>query len=232
MQSGMEVADVFRNGADRFLSRYGHCHSREQHKVIRAITRCRTAELGGQTQFCHDCGHQRIQYHSCRNRQCPKCQAMARYLARYTHRVAISDRRILELRDGRVRFQYRDYADGQKSKSMMISTCEFIRRFLMHTLPSRFVRIRYSGFLANRFRKQRLDECRSLLGVLPAVPASVDDPQTSIADDDQLEAASKCPKCGSRHILTTELPSPHVLRPPHFLAARRKIPTSGRSPPS
>jgi hypothetical protein len=78
MQSGLEVADVFRNGADRFQSRYGHSHSREQHKVMRAITRCRTAELGGQTQYCHDCGHQRIQYHSCRNRHCPKCQAMAR----------------------------------------------------------------------------------------------------------------------------------------------------------
>ena len=56
MQSDLEVADVFRDGANRFLSQYGRRHSREQHQVFRAITRCRTAELGGQMQFCHDCG--------------------------------------------------------------------------------------------------------------------------------------------------------------------------------
>jgi hypothetical protein len=78
MQSDLEVADVFLDGVNSFLSQYGRRHSPEQHKVLRAITRCRTAELGGQVQFCHDCGHQRIQYHSCRNRHCPKCQAMAR----------------------------------------------------------------------------------------------------------------------------------------------------------
>lgn len=78
MQSNLEVADVFLDGAYRFQSQSGHRHSLEQQKMFRAITRCRTAELGGQVQFCHDCGHQRIQYHSCRNRHCPKCQAMAR----------------------------------------------------------------------------------------------------------------------------------------------------------
>ena len=78
IRPGLEVADVFRDGASRFLSQYGHSHSREQHQTLRAIMRCRTAELGGQVQFCNDCGHQRIQYHSCRNRHCPKCQGMAR----------------------------------------------------------------------------------------------------------------------------------------------------------
>lgn len=85
-------------------------------------------------------------------------QQVLRYLARYTHRVAISNRRLLDLKDGQVRFQYKDYADEQRSKTMALSSSEFIRRFLMHTLPSRFVRIHSFGILANRFRKQRLDQ--------------------------------------------------------------------------
>jgi hypothetical protein len=413
MPFDLEVADVFLDGRDHFLSQYGRRHSAEQHRVFRAITRCRTAELGGQVQFCHDCGHQRIQYHSCRNRHCPKCQAMARaawvdqretellpvpyfhvvftlpqqlaplalqnkrvlygilfraaaqtlqelahdpkhlganvgilmvlhtwgqnlmhhphvhsvvtgggisrdgsrwvscrqtragkpffidvkilsrvfrgkfigllkqafvkgelefygqltefaeaptfeqllnsavkndwivhakrpfggpqqvlrYLARYTHRVAISNQRLLDLKDGQVRFQYKDYADEQRSKTMTLSSGEFIRRFLMHTLPSRFVRIRYFGILANRFRKQRLDECRSLLGVVPAVMVAVDDTNGPMAGSDPQAATSMCPKCGCGRILILELSSLHALRPPNFLTARRETSTVGRSPP-
>ena len=325
MRTALEVADVFRDGEARFLSEYGHTLSREQRQVLRAVIRCRTAELGGHFQQCNDCGHQRIQYNSCRNRHCPKCQAMARaawlekresellpvpyfnvvftlphelgplalqnkrvvygllfraaaqtlleiaadsqhlgakigcllvlhtwgqnlmhhphvhaivtggglsadgsrwihgkqskrrkpffapekvlgrvfrgkfidslkrtfrsgklgfhgrlkslsdeaafeqllnksvrhdwvvyakrpfssparvlkYLARYTHRVVISNRRLVELRNGRVSFRYKDYSDDQRSKVLSLSSSEFIRRFLMHTLPSGFVRIRY-----------------------------------------------------------------------------------------
>ena len=78
MRTPLEVADVFRDGEARFLAEYGHMLSREQRQVLRAVIRCRTAELGGHLQQCDDCGHQRIQYNSCRNRHCPKCQAMAR----------------------------------------------------------------------------------------------------------------------------------------------------------
>jgi len=79
MRAPLEVADVFRDGEARFLSEYGHTLSREQRQVLRAVIRCRTAQLGGHVvQQCDDCGHQRIQYNSCRNRHCPKCQAMAR----------------------------------------------------------------------------------------------------------------------------------------------------------
>ena len=78
MKSPLEVADVFREGEARFLAEYGHTLSREQRQVLRAVIRCRTAQLGGHLQKCDDCGHQRIQYNSCRNRHCPKCQAMAR----------------------------------------------------------------------------------------------------------------------------------------------------------
>ncbi len=78
MMAALEVADVFRDGEARFLSEYGHMLCREQRQGLRAVIRCRTAQLGGHLQKCDDCGHQRIQYNSCRNRHCPKCQAMAR----------------------------------------------------------------------------------------------------------------------------------------------------------
>ena len=78
MSGDLEVADVFRDGAARFEARYGHVVSREQRQVMRAVTRCRTAALGGHVYCCQDCGHEKIQYNSCRNRHCPKCQAMAR----------------------------------------------------------------------------------------------------------------------------------------------------------
>ena len=78
MRGGLEIADVFRHGESRFRAQYGHTLRREQRQVLRAITRCRTAEMGGHVQQCDDCGHRRIQYNSCRNRHCPKCQALAR----------------------------------------------------------------------------------------------------------------------------------------------------------
>ena len=68
MRTALEVADVFRDGEACFLAEYGHTLSREQRQVLRAVIRCRTAELGGHLQQCDDCGHQRIQYNSCRNR--------------------------------------------------------------------------------------------------------------------------------------------------------------------
>ncbi len=420
MQPRLEVADVFRDGASQFLRQYGRHHSANQHRTLGAVIHCRTAQLGGKSQHCPDCGHQRIQYHSCRNRHCPKCQGMARaawvdqretellpvpyfhvvftlpqqlaplalqnkrvmygilfraaaetiqqlaldpkhlgarvgilmvlhtwgqnlmhhphvhsvvtgggispdgsrwvacrrtagerkpflidvrilsrvfrgkfisllkraykrgglkfhgqlselaqpaaferridasvqrdwvvyakrpfggpqqvlrYLARYTHRVAISDQRLLELKDGQVRFQYKDYADGQRTKPMTLYSSEFIRRFLMHTLPSRFVRIRYFGFLANRFRKQRLEQCRSLLGTRSAESASSPVAADQFAGNlDKPKATSKCPVCDCGRLLivdvpaiSTGLPSRHLLSGPHF--ASGSLARSGRSPP-
>src|SRR5262245_36927767 len=78
MTGGLEVADVFRDGGARFEAQYGRILSREQRRVIRALLRCRTAALGGHLYRCQDCGHEKNQYNSCRNRHCPKCQAMAR----------------------------------------------------------------------------------------------------------------------------------------------------------
>ena len=414
MKPHLEVADVFRDGATEFLRQYGRHHSANQHRVLGAVSHCRTARLGGTAEYCHDCGHQRIQYRSCRNRHCPKCQGMARaawvdqretellpvpyfhvvftmpqqlacialqnkrvmygilfraaaetlqqlaldpkhlganigmlmvlhtwgqnlmhhphvhsvvtgggispdgsrwvacrrtarkrkpffidvrilsrvyrgkfislmkqayqrgelefygqlsglvqpaaferqvdeavqrnwvvyakrpfggpqqvlrYLARYTHRVAISDHRLLELKNGQVRFQYKDYADGQQTKDMTLSSSEFIRRFLIHTLPSRFVRIRYFGFLANRFRKQRLDQCRILLGM--RFDSSKTSTQRPSDELDEPQAKPKCPACGGGRIRIIDIPSArqpstHAIRSPHW---SRSLAASGRSPP-
>jgi len=402
MKPGLEVADVFRDGEPDFLARYGPTLSREQRRVFRAVTQCRTAALGGHVQRCSDCGHEKIQYNSCRNRHCPKCQAMARaawlekregellpvpyfhvvftlphelaplalqnkrvvygllfraasrtllevaadpkhlgaqigclmvlhtwgqnlmhhphvhavvtggglspdgsrwvhsktsgcrqpffapakilsrvfrgkfiallkqafasgelgfhgrlkplsdaaafegllnkavrhdwvvyakrpftspncvlkYLARYTHRVAISNQRLVKLGEGQVSFRYKDYADDQQAKIMRLSTAEFIRRFLMHTLPSRFVRIRYFGLLANRNRHARLDKCRCLLGVAPGAESPDQDAETLADTPAESLNAEICPVCRRGTLIRIDLaraadrsppPRPHLL---------------------
>jgi hypothetical protein len=91
-------------------------------------------------------------------------QGVLQYLGRYTHRIAISNHRLLTIRNGDVSFLWRDYADQNRQKIMTLKADEFIRRFLLHVLPSRFVRIRHFGMLANRKRKDSIDLCRKILG--------------------------------------------------------------------
>lgn len=91
-------------------------------------------------------------------------QHVLQYLARYTHRVAISSHRLLSFRDGQVTFTWKDYAHGNKQKRMTVSADEFLRRFLTHVLPRGFVRIRFSGFLSSRKRARLLPLCRLLIG--------------------------------------------------------------------
>ncbi len=86
------------------------------------------------------------------------------YLGRYTHRIAISNNRILKLQNGEVSFHWRDYADGDKQKTMTLKAQEFIRRFLLHVLPHRYVRLRHFGLLSNRNRKGDIALCREFLG--------------------------------------------------------------------
>ena len=88
---------------------------------------------------------------------------MLAYLGRYTHRVAIANSRLISMDDDRVAFRWRDYRHGGKTKVMTLDAHEFIRRFLLHTLPDGFHRIRHYGFLANGHRATRLDLCRRLL---------------------------------------------------------------------
>jgi len=405
MSAALEVADVFRDGESAFIARYGHALRGEQRQALRAVIRCRTAELGGHVQRCDACGHQRIQYNSCRNRHCPKCQALARaawlqkresellpvpyfhvvftlphelaplalqnqrviygllfqaaartlleiaadprhlgahvgclmvlhtwgqnlmhhphvhaivtggglspdgsrwiygkcsqrrrpffapvkvlsrvfrgkfihllkqafadgrlafhgqlqplrdsavfeqrlnhavrhdwvvyakrpfssptcvlkYLARYTHGVAISNRRLIALRDGQVSFRYKDYADRQQSKVLTLQTPEFIRRFLLHTLPKGFVRIRYYGFLANRQRNERLEHCRRLLGGEPEPTPAADDKALLTKASDPQDTCRRCPACQRGKLVIIEVvPSVPRLAPrrPHLLTLR------------
>jgi len=96
-------------------------------------------------------------------------QYVLHYLARYTHRVAISNHRLVSFQNGQVSFRWKDYAHGSKQRIMTLSADEFLRRFLLHVLPKGFVRIRFFGFLANRRRATLLPICRQLLAVQSTV---------------------------------------------------------------
>ena len=368
----LEVADVFREHAAEYLEQYGDSTSCELRQVMRAVTACRTAALGGHKLKCGRCGHEEISYNSCRNRHCPKCQGGARkkwladrasdllqgveyfhvvftlpdklgslslqnkrlvygllfravsetlqtiardprhlgaeigflavlhtwgqnlhthphihcvvpgggispdgdrwiacargffllvrvlsrlfrkkflaflrrarakgelkftgtlkplnepktwddfltdldshdwvvyakppfggaelvlkYLARYTHRVAISNSRLLSLRNGMVTFRWKDYRRESRKRTMTLTATEFIRRFLLHVLPKGFQRIRMYGFLANRSRQKKLALCRQLLGI-----SSCAREESRLAVEDRAEErerdSSTCPAC-------------------------------------
>jgi hypothetical protein len=363
----VEVADILHAQGDRFVEQNRSWLSFQQLSVLRAITRCRTAALGGHIDHCPRCGHQAISYNSCRNRHCPKCQAQARqrwlaareqevlgvpyfhvvftiphelnplcqynpevlynllfrasaatllevaadpkhlgaeigflsilhswgqnlllhphvhcaipaggfsldhtrwiyarypfflpvkvlsrmfrgkfiaalrrayrrkklrfhgpiaaleqpkrfasflrtvfrqdwvvyakpafggptqvlrYLARYTHRVAISNHRLLAFDGERVTFRWRDYAHGNKKRKMTLNATEFLRRFVQHILPRGFVRVRQYGFLANRCRTANLTLGRRLLATTPK-------PQQPCPDAITSSAAWRCPHCGA-----------------------------------
>ena len=94
-------------------------------------------------------------------------EEVLKYVARYTHRVAISNNRLLDINDGKVQFRWKDYRDGNRHKTMTLGANEFIRRFLLHVLPDGFQRIRYYGFLANRYRAEKLTLCRQFMQMPP-----------------------------------------------------------------
>jgi hypothetical protein len=122
------------------------------------------------------------------------------YLSRYTHRVALSPRRLLALdpKTQRVTFAWKDYADGSKQKTMCLEVREFVRRFCLHLLPERFVKIRHFGFLSNRQRKLRIAEARVLLRDTPLASPSANGP----------EPHRLCPYCGGCSLLLVEIVAP------------------------
>jgi hypothetical protein len=149
------------------------------------------------------------------------------YLGRYTHRVAIANHRLVSFEDGEVRFRWRDYADGNKTKIMAVTGEELIRRFLLHTLPSGFVRIRHYGLLGNRCRHAKLTHCRTLLEQ-PA-PQAVTAPEPAETMMLRLTGIDihRCPYCHQGRlqpllVLARSAPGrpvPKATGPPHRAAA-------------
>lgn len=128
------------------------------------------------------------------------------YLGRYTHRVAISNNRLKELKDGSVSFAYKDYRHESKQKVMTLAADEFIRRFLLHVLPSGFQRIRQYGFLSGPSRAVKLARCRELL-TGSAILGSLVCPQDWRARYEAVtgESLDSCPACHHGHMVTTDL---------------------------
>ena len=383
----VEVADVIRSHGAAFLQKYGRHLTQSQQKALRDLALCRTAGLGGHVERCQDCGQERPSYNSCRNRHCPKCQALSRarwleresayllaveyhhvvftlpaelaelalsnpaslynllmqsaaetlrevsanpkrlgaqvgvlmvlhtwgqnlhhhphvhcvvtggglscnargvadatprwvscrpgfflpvrvlsrvyrgkflaglralaaqgkvelpdlgplyakdwvvyakppfggpeqvlkYLARYTHRVALSNHRLVKLEAGKVTFRYRDYADSRKEKLLTLSAEEFLRRYVQHVLPKGFMKIRHYGLLASRQREARLREARRLL--LPRLAL-----QSSASSGIEPAESARCPQCGSVRLARGGLlpctgASPFVCAPPRDTTA-------------
>ena len=136
-------------------------------------------------------------------------QQVLAYLSRYTHRVAISNQRLLKLENGQVTFQYKDYRSSgrEKLRTMTLAAGEFIRRFLMHSIPPGFQRIRHYGLLASRHKKQTLALCRKLLEIdcdLLPTPAQIEK-----YTRDLLAPVILCPSCGAGQMLRMETIPPY-----------------------
>jgi hypothetical protein len=139
-------------------------------------------------------------------------QQVLGYLSRYTHRVAISPRRLLALDEPNqtVTFAWKDYADGARRKPMRLELKEFVRRFCLHLLPERFVKIRHFGFLSNRQRKLRVAQARRQLSPL----SPPDAPAFTLPNPEPVKV---CPHCGSRWLLLIEIVEPWGTRAPRPL---------------
>ena len=132
-------------------------------------------------------------------------QHVLHYLARYTHRVAISNHRIVNVADGKVIFRWKDYARGSKQRTMAVSGEEFLRRFMLHVLPRGFVRIRFFGFLANRHRASLLPLCQQLLETSPRQNLP-----TPTAGETRLPTSWLCPHCGGAMVLIEKLTAQQI----------------------
>jgi hypothetical protein len=137
------------------------------------------------------------------------------YLGNYTHRVAISNHRLVALEAGKVSFRWRDSAHHNKKRVMTLNVEEFLRRFFLHVLPHGFVRIRHFGFLTNRNRKQRLQLCRDLLQAAGATLAA-----SSVATGGPAATFWLCPLCGAEMVIVERLaPGAMFERPPPKIEA-------------
>jgi Putative transposase/Transposase zinc-binding domain len=143
-----------------------------------------------------------------------------KYLSRYTHRVAISNQRLIKMDEKSVTFQYKDYADQSASKHMRLSGVEFLRRFFMHVLPRGFTKIRHYGWMANRDRTKNIASCR----VLIAASSAQKPPDKPINSKDEIQESltPNCPVCRTGKMQRIDVPKPllsllHFLGQPHLL---------------
>ena len=141
-------------------------------------------------------------------------QQVLKYLARYTHRVAISNRRLVALQNGSVTFRWKDYAKQNQPRMMTLHATEFIRRFLLHVLPKGLVRIRHFGFLANRCRRKKISLCRRLLNVaVPIKPQGSNPVEDSPAAEQEAKPIDRCPVCNVGRLRPVELLPPQAPMP-------------------
>jgi hypothetical protein len=130
-----------------------------------------------------------------------------KYLARYTHRVAISNHRLVSLGPEGVTFRWKDYARGNASSTLTLDPLEFLRRFLLHVLPSGFVHIRHYGFLGNGHRVRKLARCRGLLAENEGGSSAIDDPAQAPATP-CVEPSAACPACRNGTLVVGEVLEP------------------------
>ena len=133
-------------------------------------------------------------------------QQVLKYLARYTHRVAIANQRLVALQDGHVSFRWKDYTHASQPAIMTPQATEFIRRFLLHVLPRGFVKIRHFGFLANRGRQDNIRLCRTLLD---AQSPNVRD--AAVTRQEQPNPPDRCPLCNEGRMRPVEILLPQTV---------------------
>jgi hypothetical protein len=146
-------------------------------------------------------------------------QAVLAYLSRYTHRVAIANSRLVSMDEDGVTFRWKDYRDkgATRHKTMTLEPEEFMRRFLLHVLPSGFHRIRHYGLIAKNARKENLARARELLHV---AHAAVDDAKTSDEPAEPVRATFVCAHCGAPMIIVQTFARGQAIRaPPHVASA-------------
>ena len=138
-------------------------------------------------------------------------EQVLKYLARYTHRIAISNRRLASIDGQSVTFRWKDYRHGPRPRTMTLDGAEFLRRFLLHAVPNGFMRIRHFGLLANRVRGENLRRCRSLLAGEPPADASA---QASPGGGGgaAAEREQRCPRCGVGRLIPGPRLSPPELK--------------------
>ncbi len=138
------------------------------------------------------------------------------YLGRYTHRVAISNHRLVQLEDGKVTFRWKDYRDSNRIRLMTLQAHEFIRRFLLHVLPPGFMRLRHYGLSGNRDRAQKLPQCLSMIeqaqSAIPADPMQIPDWKSHF-ETLTGESLDTCPSCHLGRMVCIEVLIPAVRRP-------------------